>query len=164
MGYNEAQRWSKSSDTFGKGNIEGVIAPETANNAAAGGALIPMLTLGIPGGAVTAVMLGVFQIHGLDPGPLLFESQPVLLNTIYAGFLVANLLILAIGVIDVKMVVNLLKIPYSILGPALVVFSLVGSYGILNNFVDVWTVILCGIIGFVLRQFDFPVARVRPSY
>ena len=102
IGYNEARRWSKNKDNFGKGEIEGVAAPESANNAATGGAMIPTLALGIPGSATTAVILGGFQIHGLRAGPYLFEQQPDLLYTIFYGMLLANFIFLIFGLLGAK--------------------------------------------------------------
>lgn len=157
LSYNEAVRWSKDPDSFGKGNIEGVVAPETANNAATSGAMVPLLVFGIPGGAITAVMLGVFEIHGIDPGPMLFQTQPDLVYAIFAGMLVADFLIFLVGAFEVRAVVHLLKIPYHYLGPVIFVLSIIGAFAIRNNMVDVWAALFGGILGYAMKKYEYSI-------
>jgi putative tricarboxylic transport membrane protein len=112
MGYNEAVRWSKTPEEFGKGKLEGVISSETANNAATGAAMIPLLALGLPGGALTAMMVGVFQMHDMEPGPLVFINSADLVWVVFAAMFFANISIIFIGFIETKTIINLLRIPF----------------------------------------------------
>ena len=160
IGYNEARRWSKNKDNFGKGEIEGVAAPESANNAATGGAMIPTLALGIPGSATTAVILGGFQIHGLRAGPYLFEQQPDLLYTIFYGMLLANFIFLIFGLLGAKIFSRISLIPRGYLWPSVFVFCLVGSYGLSQSMVDVYIMLISGVVGFFLRRSGFSPAPI----
>ena len=119
--------------------------------------LIPLLTLGIPGGAVAAVLYGVFTIHGLQPGPLLAVNQPVLLTTIYAAALVSNVMILVIGVVEAHNVVKILKVPENYLLPSVVTFAVIGSYSLNNNIFDVWVMLIFGAVGAVMRIYGYSV-------
>jgi putative tricarboxylic transport membrane protein len=112
MGYNEAVRWSKTPEEFGKGKLEGVISSETANNAATGAAMIPLLALGLPGGALTAMMVGVFQMHDMEPGPLVFLNSADLVWVVFAAMFFANVSILFVGFLETKTIINLLRIPF----------------------------------------------------
>jgi putative tricarboxylic transport membrane protein len=160
IGYNEARRWSKNKDNFGKGEIEGVAAPEAANNSATGGAMIPTLALGIPGSATTAVILGGFQIHGLRAGPYLFEQQPDLLYTIFYGMLLANFIFLVFGLLGAKIFSRISLIPRGFLWPSVFVFCLVGSYGLSQSMVDVYIMLISGVVGFFLRRAGFSPAPI----
>ena len=160
IGYNEARRWSKNKENFGKGEIEGVAAPESANNAATGGAMIPTLALGIPGSATTAVILGGFQIHGLRAGPYLFEQQPDLLYTIFYGMLLANFIFLIFGLMGAKIFSRISLIPRGYLWPSVFVFCLVGSYGLSQSMVDVYIMLISGVMGFFLRRYGFSPAPI----
>jgi putative tricarboxylic transport membrane protein len=155
ISYNEAKRFSKNKETFGKGNIEGVVAPEAANNAVTGGSLIPTLTLGIPGSATTAILLGGFMIQGLNPGRELFTTHA---NTTYAiiiGFMAANILMGIIGLLGAKHFVKVANIPFAILAPLIIIFSLVGSYAIRGSIFDVWIMVMFGLIGYLFRKTGF---------
>lgn len=158
VGYSEAVRWSKHPEKFGTGIPEGIAAPETCNNAAAGGAMVPLLTLGIPGSATTAVIIGGFMVHGLQPGPMLFLNQPELMYSIFISMYVANIFMLFSGMIVAKLFSNFRKIRYSILGPCIFVFATVGAFGISNSMIDVWVMFAFGLIGYVMKKFDFPIA------
>ena len=160
IGYNEARRWSKNKENFGKGEIEGVAAPEAANNSATGGAMIPTLALGIPGSATTAVILGGFQIHGLRAGPYLFEQQPDLLYTIFYGMLLANFIFLVFGLLGAKIFSRISLIPRGFLWPSVFVFCLVGSYGLSQSMVDVYIMLISGVVGFFLRRSGFSPAPI----
>jgi putative tricarboxylic transport membrane protein len=158
VGYSEAVRWSKQPEKFGTGIAEGIAAPETCNNAAAGGAMVPLLTLGIPGSATTAVIIGGFMVHGMQPGPMLFINQPGLMYSLFIAMFVANIFMLFSGIIVAKLFSNFRKIRYSILGPCIFVFASVGAFGISNDMVDVWIMFAFGLIGYVMKKFDFPIA------
>lgn len=158
VAYGEAKRFSKKPEEFGKGNPEGVSASEAANNACTGGAMVPLLTLGIPGDAVTAVMLGALMVQGLQPGPLLFTNHGGLVYTLFIGMLLANLLILFYGLLGVRLFVKILTIPKTVLTPIILVLCIVGSYALGNNFFDVWVMLIAGIIGYFMHRYDFPVS------
>lgn len=158
VGYAEAVRWSKNPEKFGTGIPEGIAAPETANNAATGGAMVPLLTLGIPGSATTAVIIGGFLVHGLQPGPMLFMNQPKLMYSIFLAMLLANFLMLFAGLGIAKVFSNFIKIRYSLLGPCIFIFAAIGAYGIRNDPVDLWIMLFFGIIGYFMKKYDYPIA------
>ncbi|MDB4444423.1 tripartite tricarboxylate transporter permease [bacterium] len=158
FGYSEAVRWAKHPEKFGTGIIEGVAAPETANNAACGGAMIPLLTLGIPGSAVTAVMIGAFMIHGIRPGPMMIFQQPDLTYAIFAGLLFSNLLIILGGIIGVRYIVKILDVSYAKIGPAILLFCVIGSYALNNSMTDVWVTFAFGVVGYLMRKYGYGLA------
>jgi putative tricarboxylic transport membrane protein len=158
--YNEAKRWSKNPKEFGKGSLEGVAAPEAGNNAATGGAMVPLLSLGIPGSETTAVLLGAFMIQGVSPGPLLFRDNISLVYGIFGGLLLANLAFLIIGLFGVKIFVKILQIPSKILMPLIIALAFVGSYAVKNNLFNVGVMIAFGIIGYFMRKLKFPITPV----
>jgi putative tricarboxylic transport membrane protein len=142
------------------GAIEGVAGPEAANNAAAAGILVPMLTLGLPTSATAAIMLSAFQSYGIQPGPLLFESQPDLVWTLIASLFIANVMLVVLNLPLVGLWVRILKIPTPQLYACILVFATIGTYGISNSIVDLLLLYGIGIIGMFMRRFDFPVAPV----
>ncbi len=158
LAYGEAVRTSRHPERFGTGVIEGVIAPETANNASTGGAMVPTLTLGIPGSGTTAVMLGAFIMLGLRPGPLLLREQPVLLYAIFVGMFIANILLFWGGFLFVRVFSQLSRFPYAIQAPIILMLCFVGSYALKNDIGDVWVMLAFGVIGFYLRRHGFSVA------
>jgi putative tricarboxylic transport membrane protein len=158
FGYSEAVRWSKYPEKFGTGIVDGVAAPETANNAACAGAMVPLLTMGIPGSANTAVMIGAFMIHGIRPGPLLIYQQAEMMNAIFAAMLLSNLLLILAAIIGIKLLVKILEVSYSKVGPAIVLFSIIGSYAIRNSVVDVWVMFGFGIMSYFMRKYRFGLA------
>ncbi len=158
FGYSEAVRWSKQPDKFGTGIIDGVAAPESANNAACGGAMVPLLTLGIPGSAVTAVMIGAFLIHGIRPGPMMIYQQADLVYAIFAGLLVSNLLIIIGGILGIRYLVKALNLSYSKVGPAILLFCVIGSYALNNSMTDVWVTFIFGVLGYFMRKFGYGLA------
>jgi putative tricarboxylic transport membrane protein len=173
MGYNEAVRWSKTPEEFGKGKLEGVISSETANNAATGaamipllalglpgGALIPLLALGLPGGALTAMMVGVFQMHDMEPGPLVFINSGDLVWVVFAAMFYANLSILLVGYLETKTIINLLRIPFQFLAPMILLLATVGAYAVRGLTIDVIVMFLAGVIGFFLRRSGYSVAGI----
>lgn len=151
MAYSAEKRINRRGYAFGTGEYAGVAAPETANNAAAMTTLIPLLVLGIPGGAVAAVLYGVFTMNGIQPGPQIAATQSGLLWTIYITAIVSSLLILVFGVVEAHNTVKLLKVPEYYLLPLVIVFAVIGSYTLNNNIFDVWVTIAFGVIGAIMR-------------
>ena len=160
IGYNEAKRWSPNRANFGKGEVEGVAGPEAANNAATGGAMVPTLALGIPGSATAAVILGGLQMHGLRPGPYLFEEQPELLYSIFAAMLIANVLFLGLGLAGAKVFSRITLIPRQFLWPSVFLLCLVGAYSLDHSVADVWIMMLAGVAGFFLKQRGYSPAPI----
>lgn len=160
LGYGVAQRSSRNPESFGQGNILGVAAPESANNAAVGGAMVPLLTLGIPGSATTAVILAVFILHGLRPGPLLFVRFPVMTYSIFIGMFVANLVMLAMAISLVRYLVRVLTVKYEVLSVVVLVFCIVGSFAVHKRVVDIWVALFCGVIGFFAKKYGYSPAAI----
>lgn len=160
MGYNEAVRWSKNRQEFGQGKLEGVISSETANNAATGAAMIPLLALGLPGGALTAMMVGVFQMHDMEPGPLVFINSADLVWVVFAAMFFANLSILLIGYLETKTIINLLRIPFQFLAPLILLLATVGAYAVRGLSIDVIAMFVAGVVGFFLRRSGYSVAGI----
>ncbi|XDZ66494.1 tripartite tricarboxylate transporter permease [Alphaproteobacteria bacterium LSUCC0684] len=160
MGYGEAVRWSKNKEEFGKGKLEGVISSETANNAATGAAMIPLLALGLPGGALTAMMVAVFQMHDLEPGPLVFYNSPDLIWIVFAAMFYANLSILFIGLLETKTILYLLKIPFQFLAPLILMLASIGAYIGRGLVLDVMVMFAAGIIGFLLRRSGYSIPGI----
>lgn len=150
ISYNEAKRFSKTKELFGTGHIEGLLAPETANNAVTGGSMVPMLALGVPGNAVSAIFIGALMIHGIAPGPMLFQNHGGLVNTIFVGFFLSNFFMLLGGVLVAKYLSNVTYVPTSIMSPIICVLCVVGTYAIQNNMFDVWVMITFGICGYFM--------------
>ncbi|MEX0339223.1 MAG: tripartite tricarboxylate transporter permease [Arenibacterium sp.] len=160
MSYGEAVRWSKKREEFGTGKMEGVISAETANNAATGAAMIPLLALGLPGGALTAMMVAVFQMHDLQPGPLVFYTSPDLIWVVFAAMFYANLSILIIGVVETKTILNLLKIPFQFLAPLILMLATIGAYISRGLVLDVMVMFIAGILGYILRRTGFSIPGI----
>ena len=156
MGYNEAKRFSKHKELFGHGSIEGICGSETGNNAVTGGALIPLMTLGIPGSSAAAALLGGLMIHGMQPGYDLFSEKAGVTYSIIIGFILANLLMGIVGALFAKQVAKIAKVKYSILAPVIIVLSVVGSYAIHTIYMCVMVVF--GLIGYLMRKNGFPTA------
>ncbi len=156
IAYGAARQGSKTPEKFGTGIVDGVYASETANNASVGGALLPLITLGIPGDGVTAVLIGGFTIHGIQPGPLLFRNEPDLVGMIYAAFFVATLLLLAFQLLTIRIFPRVLLVPRRFLLPALVVLMVVSTYASENRLFDVWVMLAFGVIGYGLEKYGFP--------
>ena len=160
IAYNEAKRWSKEKDKFGHGAIEGIAGPEAANNAATGGAMVPTLALGIPGSATTAVILGALMVHGLRPGPHLFNQQPHLLYAIFLAMLVANVMFLGLGLVGAKVFARVTLIPRTFLWPSVFVLAVVGSYALAQSMLDVWIMLIFALLGFIFRRYGFSPAPI----
>ncbi|MDP2241755.1 MAG: tripartite tricarboxylate transporter permease [Burkholderiales bacterium] len=160
VSYGIERRMSKHPERFGNGAIEGVAGPESANNAAASGAFVPMLALGIPTSPVTAVMIAAIMVHGISPGPLLIQEQPELFWGFVASMYVGNVVLLVLNLPMVGVFVNLLRIPYAYLYPCVLAFCILGTYSVTNSMIDVWIMLVMGGLGYVLRKFDFDLAPV----
>jgi putative tricarboxylic transport membrane protein len=158
IGYNEAKRFSKTPEKFGTGHAEGIAGPEAANNAAAGGAMVPTLALGIPGSGSTALILAALIMHGLRPGPYLLNETPEFLYAIFIAMLFANLAFLGIGLVGAKFFSLITFIPKQFLWPAVFVFSMIGAYSGSSSFIDVWVMMGFGIIGFFMNRHGFSAA------
>jgi len=159
--YGYAKRSVKNpSRPFGEGAYEGLVAPESANNAAIGGAYIPMLTLGIPGDAVTAVIIGALYIHGLKPGPMLMIETPHLFWFIVGSLVLANIFLLIFGLTGIRIFTKMVELPKGILIPVIVVLSVVGTYSIHNNLMEVWWMLGLGIAGYVLRTYGIEMGPI----
>jgi putative tricarboxylic transport membrane protein len=161
MAYDHAKRTVKEpSRPFGEGAYEGLVAPESANNAAVGGAYIPMITLGIPGDAVTAVIIGAMYIHGLKPGPLLMVETPHLFWFTVGSLTLANIFLLIFGLSGIKLFAKIVETPKPILLPLILVLSAVGAYAINNNPADVYWMLGFGVLGYFLKMYGFQVGPV----
>ncbi|HQK09327.1 MAG TPA: tripartite tricarboxylate transporter permease [Rectinema sp.] len=155
MAYNEARRFSKDPDSFGTGNLAGIAAPESANNATTGGAMIPLLTLGIPGDVVTSVMLGALMIIGVQPGPLLFSQSPQIITDLFVGFMLAQFIMLALGYISIRASNLILRVPLGILYPTILCLCLLGAYSLGNSVYDVMLALIFGIVGYFIKKYGF---------
>ncbi len=161
LSYDQAKRSVKNPEVpFGQGAVEGVIAPESANNAAIGGAFIPMLTLGIPGDAVTAILISALTIQGLRPGPNLINNTPDLFWLIVVCLFAASLFLLFFGLTGIKIFTKIVEIPKGILMPTIIILSVIGSYAIRNSLYDIYWMFGFGIIGYFLKRFDYPIAPI----
>lgn len=160
MAYGVERRFAKNPQEFGKGAIEGLAGPEAANNAAAGASMVPLLALGIPGSATTAIMLVAFQLYGLQPGPTLLENNKELVWGLIASLYVANVLLVVLNLPLVGLWVQLLRIPKGLLTSIILVFSTVGAYSLQGSLGDVVIVWLLGVAAFLLRRYGFPIAPV----
>lgn len=155
VSYNEAKRWSKHPEEFGNGAPEGIAAPEAANNAISGGALIPLLTIGIPGDSGTAVMLGALMMQGIIPGPLLFTEQTDKVYLIIVGLFLANIFMGLLGFAGIRMFSKIVAIPDVILTPVIFIFCFVGTFAMNHNISDIFLMIIAGILGYFMLKMDF---------
>jgi len=158
IAYAVEKKIAKDPTRFGKGAIEGITAPEAANNAAAQSAFIPTLTLGIPGSATMAIMLGALIIHGIEPGPLLMSEQPALFWGLVVSFFIGNIMLLVLNIPLIGLWVSILNIPYRLLYPAILVFIVIGVYSVSNSPFDIFLVALVGVLGVVLSALRFQAA------
>ncbi len=160
MAYGMAKTMAKEPETYGKGNVDGVVAPEAANNAASTGSMLPMLTLGIPGSPTTAILLGGMVIWGLEPGPMLFIDHKDFVWGLIASLYVANIFALLINISFIPLFIKVLKTPFTILAPVIFVLCLVGGYAPTQDLHDVWLMLIFGIVGYLMRKLDYPMAPV----
>lgn len=160
VSYALERKISKHPERFGQGAIEGVAGPESANNAAVCGAFVPMLALGVPSGPVPAVMMAAMMIHGVSPGPLLIQQHPELFWGFIASMYVGNVVLLILNLPLVGLFVNLLRIPYRILYPSILLFCVLGVYAVNSSVLDIWIMTVMGLLGYLLRKFDFETAPI----
>ncbi|HCV86920.1 MAG TPA: C4-dicarboxylate ABC transporter permease [Deltaproteobacteria bacterium] len=160
IGYNEAKRWSKTPEEFGKGSIEGIAGSEAANNSATGGAMVPTLALGIPGSPTAAVILAGLMVHGLRPGPTMFTEQSTFVFAIFWSMLLVNVLFFFIGLYGARIFARATLIPLTILWPMVFLFSIVGAYALDQSMIDVWIALIFGVIGYLMRRYGFSVVSL----
>jgi putative tricarboxylic transport membrane protein len=158
MAYGVAKTMDKEPETFGKGNIKGVVAPEAANNAASTGSMLPMLTLGIPGSPTTAILLGGMVIWGLEPGPRLFVDHQDFVWGLIASLYAANLFALMINIAFIPAFIAVLRMPFTILAPVIYVLCVVGGYAPTKDMHDVWLMLIFGVVGYLMRKLEYPLA------
>lgn len=164
VSYTVEKRISKNPETFGHGAIEGVAGPETANNAGAGGAFVPLLALGIPPNVVMAFLLGAFIIHGVAPGPTLISQHPQIFWGVIASMYLGNIMLLLLNLPLIGIWVKVLKVPYRILMPLIILFCFIGAYSINNSVADIIAMIVFGIVGYILRKFDYEEAPLVMAF
>jgi putative tricarboxylic transport membrane protein len=160
ISYDMAKRTSKEPELFGEGSLEGVAAAEAANSSSVGGALVPLLALGIPGSATDAVLLGAFMLHDLVPGPLLFKNNPDLVYGIFAALIVANIVLLLLGLYGNRFFIKVVSVPDGVLYPFILVIAIIGSYTVYTSMLDVAACIGFGIVGWIFKRYGYPVAPV----
>lgn len=159
LAYDQEKRFTKDPDPpFGEGQLRGIAGPEASNSATVGGALIPLLTLGIPGSPTTAVLIGALIIHGLQPGPRLFVEHQNIIASLYIGLILAYLAVYALGKLGLRFWVSLVRIPTGMLAPVIFMLSVLGAYSVRNMMFDVWVCFGFGIIGYILKKHKFPLA------
>src|SRR5262249_1396185 len=155
LSYAVERRVSKHPEQFGKGAVAGLAGPETANNAASTGAFVPLLALGIPASPITAVLIGALMIHGVSVGPTLVNEHPDVFWGFVASMYVGNLMLLVLNLPLVSLFVTVLRIPYAYLYPLIIMFCIIGVSEVNNSIVDVWIMLIMGVLGYALRKFDF---------
>jgi putative tricarboxylic transport membrane protein len=155
MSYAVEKRVSKHPERFGTGAIEGVAGPETANNAATAGGFVPLLTLGIPTNSVLALLLAALMLHGVTPGPLLLLKWPHVFWGVIASMYIGNIMLLILNLPLIGIFVQLLRMPYAILSPLIIMFVLLGAYALNNSIADVFMTLFFGVLGYLLRRFAF---------
>ena len=160
VSYDQAKRWSKYKDNFGNGEPEGIVAPEAGNNSVSGGAMIPMLTLGIPGDGATAIMLGALMVQGMQPGPLLFKEQATSVYAIFIGLLLANAVMGLMGFSLIRVFVKVVNIPKEILIPVIFTLTFVGAYAYNNSMNDVFVMVFCGFLGYFMNKTEFSMSAI----
>lgn len=160
VAYDQAKRWSKHGENFGKGEPEGIVAPEAGNNAVSGGAFIPVLTLGIPGDGATAIMMGALMVQGIQPGPLLFVEQAPQVYAIFIGLLLANVIMAAMGYSLIRLFVKVTNVPNAVLLPVIILMTFVGTYSYGNSMNDVYVMVISGFIGYVLNKLRFSMSAI----
>jgi putative tricarboxylic transport membrane protein len=155
LSYALEKKLSRNPERFGSGEIEGVAAPEACNNAAVGGTFIPLLSLGIPSNAMTAILLGALMIYGLTPGPLLIKNSPDLFWGVIASMYIGNIMLLILNLPLIPMWVSVLKIPYSYLSSFIILFCLIGAYSLNNSTADIYIAVIFSLVGLLMKKFEF---------
>ena len=162
--YSEEKRRSKEPEKFGTGIPEGIVAPETANNATVGGALVPTLTLGVPGSPAAAVLLGALLLHGMAPGPKLFDDRPDLMYSIFIGLFMINIMMMGLGLLAIRFAAKLIMVPMSFIMPTVMFLSFVGIYSVSNSFFSVGVLLGAGILGYVVRKLGYSIAPLAIGF
>ncbi|MCA9732269.1 MAG: tripartite tricarboxylate transporter permease [Deferribacteres bacterium] len=160
IAYNEARRMSKTPELFGKGALDGVAASGAATSGSVGGALVPLLTLGIPGSASTAVLIGALMLHGLTPGPELFKDNAPVVYGLFASLFFGYAIMFIVGYMGNQLWMKIISAPKAVLNPIILAIAFIGSYAVGNSMFDVWSCLGFGILGWILRRYDFPTAPV----
>jgi putative tricarboxylic transport membrane protein len=158
IAYDVEKRVSRHPERFGSGVIEGVAGPEGANNACTSSGFIPLMAFGIPPSPALAVLFGAFMMYGLQPGPVMFQQKPEIAWGLIASMYIGNVMLLILNLPLVRIWVKLLDIPYRILSPLIVIFSFIGAFSLRNNFLDLWTSLVFGFIGYFMKKLDIPAA------
>ena len=158
ISYAMARRFSKEPEKFGTGHIEGIVDAGAANNSALAAAWVPALVFGIPGDSITAIVIGVLYVKGMNPGPTVFLYQPELVYAVFLAFFVANLLLLPLGLIAIKSAKQLLRVPQNILMPIILMFCIVGTFAINNTVFDIWVMLVLGVVAYFMEENEFPIA------
>ncbi|MBZ6075134.1 tripartite tricarboxylate transporter permease [Microvirga puerhi] len=158
MSYGLAKRLSRRRDGFGKGEPEGVVAPETADHAAGSSAILPMLALGVPGSATAAVMMGGLMIWGLNPGPMLFIERPDFVWGLIASMYLGNIVAVLVVLTTIPLFASILRIPFAIIGPIIVVVCFIGAYTVAGRSFDLWLALVFGLVGYLFKKLDYPIA------
>lgn len=157
ISYNEAKRWSKTPEMFGKGSLEGIAAPECANNVVTGTAMVPLLTFGIPGSNASAIMLAAMMLHGIQPGPEVFEGQPQIVYGLFTGMFVANVMMFGVGYLALRPAIAIVNVNRAFLFSGILGLIVVGAYSINNQMFEVWIVLGTGVLGFFMHRYGFNV-------
>ena len=160
VAYNETRRFSKTPENFGTGEIKAVASCEAGANGCTGGALLPMLTLGIPGDAVTAIMLGALTLQGMQPGPLMFTDHGDMVYTLFVGMIFCYFMLLVLGLLSLKVIGNVVKIPGNILTPMILALCVVGTYALNNSLFDVGIMLIAGVVGYFMQKGGYPASPV----
>ncbi len=160
VAYNETRRFSKTPENFGKGEIKAVASCEAGANGCTGGALLPMLTLGILGDAVTAIMLGALTLQGMQPGPLMFTDHGDMVYTLFVGMIFCYFMLLVLGLLSLKVIGNVVKIPGNILTPMILALCVVGTYALNNSLFDVGIMLIAGVVGYFMQKGGYPASPV----
>lgn len=158
LAYGAAKASARDRDQFGKGADSGIVASEAANNATVGGALVPLIAIGIPGSVIDAILLGAFIIHGLQPGPWLFENSPEIVSTISWSYLLSNFVMFVVMWFSISLLIKLVNVPRWFLVPAVLLFCVIGSYALANRMFDVWIMLAFGAIGLAMNRYRIPLA------
>ncbi len=158
ISYGVARKFSKEPEKFGTGHVEGIVGAGASNNAGLGGAWVPALVFGIPGDSITAIVIGVLYVKGMNPGPTVFLYQPELIYAVFIAFVLANLLMLPLGYIAIKSAKQLLRVPREVLMPIILMFCIVGTFAINNTVFDVGVMLVLGVMAYIMEENDFPVA------
>lgn len=160
VAYMSEKRMATKDNRFGDGDLRGLAAPETANSAAACGSMVPMLTLGVPGSGTTAVMLGALTLYNITPGPMLFQNQPEIVWGLIASLFIANVMLVVMNIPLIRVFTKILAVPYWALVPGIAIVTAIGVYGVHATTFDLFLMIVIGVVGYILRKFDFPLSAV----